>query len=395
VPRPAEPEPAPSDGQAGDTGPSPPLPWLWKLSALRALRHRDYQLFLAGQFVSMIGTWMQSIAQSWLVYRLTGSEVQLGLIGFAGQFPVFLLAPLGGSLADTHDRHRIVVATQAAAMVLAFLLAGLTLTGQVRLWHVFVVATVGEGWCFFANGLSFFAVLAGLLAMNRSRRPSLARPEGRSALAHVTEGLTYSARTAPIRALMLMLALASLMGMSFTVLMPVFADQILHVGAKGLGLLTGASGVGALLGALTVAARSSMRGMGRLVWMSAAAFGLSLVAFSASRSFWLSSALMVPTGYALMVEMATVNSLIQAMVPDRLRGRVMAVYSMMLMGMAPFGALISGFLAQAFGAPAAVRIGGFACIAGAAVFGVRWPSYRVQARDLIVAQAAASEPSAS
>ena len=428
MPSPAQSEPAPT-------------------ARFAALRYRNYRLFLGGQFVSLVGTWMQAIAQSWLVYQLTGSEVQLGLIGFAGQFPVFLLAPLGGSLADTHDRHRIVVASQTAAMILAFLLAALTLTGSVQLWHVYVLATlggivnafdmparqaflvemvgredlmnaialnssmfnaarivgpavagvlvaaVGEGWCFFVNGVSFFAVLAGLLRMNRVRRPTLARPEGHSALAHASEGLVFTARTPPIRALMLMLALMSLMGMSYTVLMPIFADRILRVGAQGLGLMTGASGVGALFGALTVASRSGLKGMGRLVSVSAAGFGVCLVAFSVSTTFWLSTALMVPAGFTVMVEMAAANSMIQAMVPDRLRGRVMAVYSMMLMGMAPFGALISGFLARSLGAPTSVRLGGVACVAGAVVFAARWPSFREQAKEMILAERSSAEPS--
>ena len=405
---------------------------------LRALRHRDYRLYLGGQTVSLVGTWMQSVAQSWLVYRLTGSSVLLGLVAFAGQFPIFLLAPVGGSLADTRDRHRIVVAAQAVSMVLAFVLAGLTLTGHVRLWHVFVLAAlmgvvyafdiparqafivemvdrddfmnaialnssivngarvvgpavagvllaaVGEGWCFFVNGVSFLAVLAGLLAMNRERKAApVVRAQGRSAFGHAAEGFVFAATAAPVRALLLLLGLISLVGLPYSVLMPIYADRILGGGPTGLGLLMGASGVGALLGALTLAARRGVRGLGRWVALSSAGFGVSLLAFSASRVFWVSALLTVPAGFAVMVQMAASNTLIQSMVPDRLRGRVMAVYSMMFMGMAPVGALLAGYLADSLGAPATVRLGGFACLAGAAVFALQLGSFRAEARRLI------------
>lgn len=410
-------------------------------ATLRALRHRNFALFFAGQFVSLVGTWMQSVAQSWLVYRLTGSPVLLGLVGFAGQFPVFLLAPLGGSLADRRPRHPIIVAAQAAAMVLAFALAALTLTGAVRLGHVValaalmgvvnafeiparqaflvemvgredmlnaialnssmfngarivgpavagvLVAAVGEGWCFFINGVSYLAVLGGLLAMRLGPRAP-APSAGGSALGHVAEGFRYVARTAPIRALLLLLGLVSLMGMPYSVLMPIIADRVLHGGPLGLGILMGASGVGALLGALTLATRRGVRGLGGWVAAGSAGFGLSLVAFSLSRTFWLSVALMVPVGYALMVQMASSNTLIQSMVPDRLRGRVMAVYSMMFMGMAPIGALLAGVLAKTLTAPGTVAAGGAACVAGAVVFGLRLPSLRDEGRALLVAQEA-------
>jgi MFS family permease len=242
--------------------------------------------------------------------------------------------------------------------------------------------------------VSFLAVLAGLLAMTRERRAEQPPGEGRrSALGHVAEGFHFVARTPPVRALLLLLGLVSLMGMPYTVLMPIFTDRILHDGARGLGLLMGASGVGALLGALSLAARSGVRGLGRWVALASAGFGLSLLAFSASRSFWLSVALLIPTGFSMMVQMASSNTLIQAMVPDRLRGRVMAVYSMMFMGMAPFGALLAGALARPLGAPATVALGGAACLLGAALFALRLPALRAEARRLIVAQeAAGGEP---
>ncbi len=415
---------------------------------LRALAHRDFRLFFFGQLISLIGTWMQGIAQSWLVYRLTGSSVLLGLVGFAGQIPVLLLSPAGGSLADARSRHRIIIATQTAAMLLAFILAALTLAGQVQLWHIFalasllgvvnafdiparqsflvqlvgrddlmnaialnssmfngarivgpavagvLVAAIGEGWCFVLNGVSYLAVLAGLLLMHP--KPAPQRPQGVTALGRIVEGFRFAACTAPIRALLLLLGLVSLAGMPYAVLMPIFADEILHAGARGLGLLMGASGLGALLGALTLAARREVRGLGRWVAWAAAAFGISLIAFALSRHFWLSAALLVPAGFAMIVQTAASNTLIQAMVPDELRGRVMAVYSMMFMGMAPFGALLSGLLAARLGAPGAVVAGGGACVAGSLVFGLNLPALRVVGRQLLIAQElAAGDPTAA
>lgn len=414
-------------------------------SVLRALRHRNYRLFFGGQFISLTGTWMQTVAQSWLVYRLTGSAALLGLVGFSSQIPVFLLAPLGGSAADRYSRRNIVIATQTTAMLLALILAGLTLGGRVQVWHVFVLAvlmgivnafdiptrqafvadmvgredlvnaialnssmfngarligpavagllieTIGEGWCFFANGVSYLAVLAGLLLMRITARTRVPLPG--SALASIIVGFRYVARTGPIRALLLLLGLVSLVGMPYAVLMPIFADRILHGGPRGLGILVSAIGVGALAGALTLAAKKGIHGLGHWVALSATGFGLSLILFSLSRSFWLSAVLLLPVGFSVMVEMASSNTLIQSLVPDALRGRVMAVYSMMFMGMAPFGSLLAGTLAQHVGAPATVALGGIVCMAGAAVFAVCLPALRQEARQIIVAlQEAGGEP---
>ncbi len=407
-------------------------------SALRAFAHRDYRLFFFGQLVSLVGTWMQSVAQAWLVYRLTGSALLLGAVGFAGQVPVFLLAPFGGGLADTRSRHRIIIATQAASMVLAFALAGLTLTGQVRLWHVFtlaallgvvnafdiparqsflvelvgradlmnaialnssmfnaarivgpalaglLLAAVGEGYCFVLNGTSYLAVLAGLLLMHP--KPASKAAGGGSPIEKIVAGFGFVARTRPIRVLLLLLGLVSLAGMPYSVLMPVFADRVLHVGARGLGLLMGASGVGALLGALALATRREVRGLGRWIARATAALGLGLIAFSMSRESWLSALLLVPVGFAMIVQTAASNTLIQAMVPDEFRGRVMASYTMMFMGMSPIGALLAGAAAARVGAPAAVALGGSICIAGAVVFRIVLPSLRPAARELLVAQ---------
>jgi MFS family permease len=407
-------------------------------NAFRSLRHRNFQLFFAGQLISLIGTWMQMVAQSWLVYRLTGSAVLLGAIGFASQFPVFLIAPFGGITADRHNRHRIVIATQAASMVLAFILAWLTLSGRVQVWHLFVlaalqgvvnaydiparqaflvdmvgkedlmnaialnssmfngariigpavagimVAAIGEGWCFFANGVSFLAVIAGLLMMNVQSRPIAGTVE--SPLEHLKEGFVWVRETRPIRALLLLLGLVSLVGMPYAVLMPIFADQILHGGARGLGILMGATGLGAMLGALTLAAKQNLKGLGRWIAISALAFGVSMILFAWSRNFWLSVILLLPLGFSMMLEMSASNTLIQSMVPDRLRGRVMAVYSMMFMGMAPFGSLFAGLMAKVTGAPLTLTLGGLGCIAGALAFGSRLAGIRAEARQLIIAQ---------
>jgi MFS family permease len=232
--------------------------------------------------------------------------------------------------------------------------------------------------------VSYLAVLAGLLAM-RVEAPERPARVG-SPFAQAFEGFGYVARTPPIRALLLLLGLVSLMGMPYATLMPIFADQILRGGSRGLGLLMGASGLGALAGALALTTRSGVRGLGRWIMMAAAGFGASLIAFALSRTLWLSAILLLPVGFAMIVEMAASNTLIQAMVPDRLRGRVMAVYSMMFMGMAPFGSLLAGALAHRLGAPGTVMAGGAACIVGAVVFGLRLPALRAEGRRLIVAQ---------
>ena len=255
-----------------------------------------------------------------------------------------------------------------------------------------LVAMIGEGWCFFANAVSYIAVIVGLMMM-RVRRPVQKPPSG-SPLTHILEGFRFVAHTRPIRAILLLLGLVSLVAMPYTVLMPVFADRILHGGARGLGILMSATGVGALLAALTLASRTGVRGLGRWVAYSCGGFGVALVLFASSRSFWLSAALLVPAGFCMMLQMASSNTLIQTMAPDHLRGRVMSVYSMMFMGMAPFGALMGGALADRLGAPFTVAMGGVACVGGAVWFGLNLPGIRVEARRLILAQAAAGgEPS--
>lgn len=405
--------------------------------ALRALRHRNFRLFFGGQLVSLTGTWMQSVAQAWLVYRLTGSAALLGLVGFLSQIPVFVLAPVGGMVADHYNRHRIIIATQSAAMLLALILAALTLSGRVQIWHIFLlagllgvvnafdiptrqsfivdmvgkedlmnaialnssmfngarivgpaiagilVAAIGEGWCFFANGVSYVAVIAGLLSMSAIAHARVTLPT--SAGVAILEGFRFVRRTMPVRRLLLLLGLVSLMGMPYAVLMPIFADRILHSGASGLGYLMGCSGVGALFGALMLAMRNGLRGLGRWVALSSGGFGASIILFAVSHWFWLSAALLVPAGFCMMVQMASSNTLIQAMVPDHLRGRVMAIYSMMFMGMAPIGALLAGGLANTIGAPLTVALGGVVCMGGSLVFGSHLQTLRREAHEIIVA----------
>ena len=408
-------------------------------TTFRALQHGNFQLFFGGQLISLVGTWMQSTALSWLVYRLTGSSLLLGTVAFCTQFPIFIFAPLGGMLADRLNRRRVVIAMQTSSMLLAFLLAWLTISGRISVLQIIVLSVmfgivnafdlparqsflsdmvgredlmnaialnssmfngarmigppiaaifiplIGEGWCFFANGASYIAVIIGLLLMkvHCPRRSGDVSP-----LESLIEGFRFVNRAAPIRALLLLLGLVSLVCMPYTVLMPIFAAKILHGGPKALGTLMGATGVGAMFGALTLASRKGVRGLGKWVALAAGGLGVFLIAFSLSRTLWLSTLLLLPVGYCMMLEMSSSNTLIQSMTPDALRGRVMAVYSMMFMGMAPFGAFFGGAVAHRLGAPIAVAIGGAASIVGAVVFARYLPMIRDEARELIGAQEA-------
>ena len=404
--------------------------------ALRSLRHRNYRLFFAGQLVSLTGTWMQSVAQAWLAYSLTHSAAVLGIVGFAGQIPALLFSPAGGVVADRFARRRVLLATQATSMVLAFTLAALTLGGQVSISWILVlaalsgvvnafdiptrqafavdmvgrddlvnaialnssifngarvlgpaiagilVARIGEGWCFLVNGVSYLAVLGSLLAM---RLPAPVRStHATSAWASVREGFVYASRARPVRALLLLLGVVSLTGMPYVVLMPVFAREILGGGARELGLLMGCAGVGALLGAIVLASRRHVKGLGTFIAICAGGMGISLIAFALSRDFRLSALLLVPVGFFVMSQMASSNTLIQSLIPDAMRGRVMSLYAMMFMGMAPIGALVAGFLAARIGAPATLAGGGAICIAGALLFARHLPALRLEARQMIV-----------
>jgi MFS family permease len=411
--------------------------------ALRALRHRNFRLFFCGQLISMIGTWMEPVAASWLVYRLTGSSLLLGIVAFAAQIPTFLLAPVGGIVADRYDRRSILVVTQSLTMLFTFILAGLTLTHVVQVWPVIllvaligvvdavdiptheafilqmvsredlvnaialnssifngtrvigpalagiVVAKFGEGWCFFANGVSFLAVIAGLLMMRGTQAPPVLQG---SPMQNIIEGFRFVTRTAPVRTLMLLLGLISFTGTACVVLMPVFADQVLHGGARGLGLLMGAPGVGALCAAIILATRKSVSGLAGWIAVACNSFGVALVLFSLSRTFWLSVALLVFAGFSVTLEIASSNTLIQSMVPDHLRGRVMSLYSIVSMGMVPLSALLAGGLARAIGAPATVALAGAISVIGGIVFVARLPVLRPAARELIAIQQTSGAP---
>ena len=383
------------------------------------------------------------MAQSWLVYRLTGSPALLGLVSFAGQIPIFLLSPIAGYAADRLNRHRVVVATQSTSMLLALALAALTLTNRIQIWELFVlaallgvvnafdiparqsflvemvgrgdlmnaialnssmfngariigpaiagilVAKIGEGWCFFANGISYVAVIWGLLLMKV--KPFRPAPRSMSAWETIREGFQFVGRTVPIRTIVQLIAIVSFAGMPYTVLMPIFADRILHVGPQGLGLLMGATGVGALGGALLLASRTRLKGF--MIWipLSAAVFSLSLAIFAASGQMWLSCAMLFIAGFAVMIQVGASNTLIQSMVPDHLRGRAMSVYSMMYIGVGPFGAMAAGFAAGGFGARSTILAGSVVCLLASGLFALRLPSIRPMTRQLIRDQQAIDE----
>ena len=386
----------------------------------RALQHRNFQLFFAGQLVSLIGTWMQSTAQLWLVYKLTGSAALLGLFGFANQIPILLLASVGGYVADHANRHRSVIWTQTCSMLLALLLAALTLTHHVRVWHLlviallagvvnafdvpirqafliqmvgkpdlpnaialnssifngarvvgpalagFAIAWVGEGWCFLLNGVSFLAVIGALLAMRLA--PVAPKPEGGSPLQNFIEGFRFVMGDVPIRSALLLLSMLSLLGLQYSVFMPIFASDVLHGGARSLGFLMGAAGIGAVLGALHFAARSDYKGLTRFIAGTSSICGVCLIVFSQSRLFLLSAAVLFVVGFAATAQMAATNTLVQNRVPDPLRGRVMAVYATMFLGVQPIGSLLAGIIARHIGAPLTLTLFGSVCLAGTLVF---------------------------
>lgn len=405
---------------------------------LRALDHRNYRLFFSGQSISLVGSWMTRIATSWLVYRLTGSELLLGVVGFAGQIPSFLLAPFAGVLVDRWNRHRLLVVTQVLAMLQSLALALLALTNTITIRHLIllsviqgvinafdmparqafvvemierredlpnaialnssmvnaarlvgpsvggvIIAAVGEGWCFMIDAVSYLAVIASLLAMSVAPR-ALKHVRDGNMLRQLREGWTYAARFAPIRDVLILLALVSLVGMPYTVLMPVFANQVLKGGPNTLGLLMAASGIGALVGALFLASRKSVLGLGKYIPLTAAAFGAGLIAFSFSRSLWLSMILMVVTGLGFMVQMAASNTVLQTIVDEDKRGRVMSFYTMAFMGTAPFGSLLAGGVAERIGAPYTLMFGGVGCILGASWFALTLPKLRREVRPIYV-----------
>jgi MFS family permease len=414
--------------------------------AWRAMRHRNFRLFFGGQSISLIGTWMTRVATSWLVYRLTKSPMLLGTVGFAGQIPAFLLAPLAGVVVDRIDRRTLLVWTQSLAMAQSLLLAWLTLSHRINIPEVLalsvvqgfvnafdmpgrqsfmvrmvedkadlsnaiainssmvnvarligpalagmLIAVTNEGWCFLVDGVSYIAVIASLLMM-RIPRAAVAHA-ATTMLEQLREGWSYVAGFAPIRTILTLFAILSLMGWPFMVLMPIFAAQTLHGGPHTLGFLMGAVGVGSLTCALSMVMRKTVRGLTKMLPIAAAIFGTGLVCFGLSRVLWLSMLMMLVTGFGMMQGMAASNTILQTIVEERMRGRVMSYYTMAFVGMAPFGSLLAGTLAHAIGAPHAVIVSGIACILGALWFWARLSRIRKQMRPIyerlgIVPQAA-------
>lgn len=403
----------------------------------RALRSRNYRLFFSGQTVSLIGTWITRVATSWLVYRLTGSVLLLGVVGFCGQIPTLILSPFTGVLVDRMDRHRILVVTQILSMIQSFALAGLVFSDQITVAWVLVlqvaqgiinafdtparqafvvemvedradlpnaialnssmvnvsrilgpsiggivIAAVGEGWCFFADGVSYIAVIVSLLLMNVVRKPKA--PRSTSVVQELGDGFRYVSRFSPVRNALTLLSLVSIMGMPYTVLMPAISTKLLHGGAHTLGFLMTASGVGALIGAFYLASRRSVLGLGKVMIFSTALFGAGLVAFSFSRVLWLSLLILPLIGAGMMVTMAATNTIIQTIVEENLRGRVMAFYTMAFLGSAPIGSLVAGLIADRIGPTRTITIGGTCCLLAAVWFASRLPKIRELVRPIYV-----------
>jgi MFS family permease len=386
----------------------------------RAMKHRNFQLFIIGQLISLIGTWMQNTAQQWLVYRLTGSAALLGLFGFASQLPMLCLAWMGGYVGDRYNRHRGVITTQTLSMILAFVLAILTLTHLIKTWHLiliaflvgiinafdvpirqaffvhmvgkedlpnaialnssifngarvvgpaiagFTIVLIGEGWCFFLNALSFVAVIIALLMMRMNQ--TVSKHTGESPMRSFIEGFRFAMRDVPIRSALLLLSLLSLFGLQYSVFLPIYAQDILHGGAKTLGLLMSAAGVGAVLGALQFAARTEYTGLARWIAATSTVCALCLLIFSFASSFWLCAVALFIVGFAATSQMAATNTIIQQRVPDEMRSRLMAVYATTFMGVQPVGALLAGVVAKHIGAPHTLLIFGGAVLTGCLVF---------------------------
>ncbi|HEY3705882.1 MAG TPA: MFS transporter [Terracidiphilus sp.] len=422
----ADPQHPPAPQNAQDAG----LSHAW-----RALRHRNFRLFFGGQSISLIGTWMTRVATSWLVYRLTKSAVLLGTVGFAGQIPTFLLAPIAGVIVDRIDRRKVLVWTQSAAMLQSLLLAWLTLTNRITITEILilsafqgvinafdmpgrqsfmirmvedrtdlsnaiainssmvnvarligpslagiVIAATNEGWCFFIDGVSYIAVIASLVMMRI--KPEEQFHHGVTMVEQLRQGWVYVAESRPIRSILLLFALLSLMGWPFMVLMPIFAAQVLHGGPHTLGFLMGAVGVGSLISALSLVLRRSVRGLTKIIPIAAAIFGAGLIAFGLSNNLWLSMPMMLVTGFGMMQGLTASNTILQTLVDEKMRGRVMSYYTMAFVGMAPFGSLLSGALAHAIGAPHTVMLSGVACIIGGILFQARLGAIRHDMRPI-------------
>lgn len=402
---------------------------------LRAFRHRNYRLFFGGQGLSLVGTWMQQIAVSWLVYRMTGSALILGLVGFVGQGPALLASPVAGVFADRFDRHIVLIVLQMLAMVQASLLAFLTLTGSVEVWHLFVLAAllgfvnafeiptrqsfvidmldrkedlgnaialnsfmfnsarlvgpsvagiviglVGEGICFLLNAISFFAIIVALFVMRTRKRTG--DPINIPLLRGVREGFSYALGFAPIKYILILIGLVSLAGMPYLVLMPIFAKEVLGGGPQTLGFLLGASGTGALIGALFLASRASVVGTNKMLSIGAFIFGSSLVGFSFSRHVVLSLIIMLITGFHMILVTASSNIMLQTIADEDKRGRIISLYVLAIMGTAPFGSLLAGVAASHIGAPNTLIAGGAICMLASLFFYLKLPVIREQVQPI-------------
>lgn len=413
-----------------------------------AFRSRNYRLYFGGQSISLIGTWMTRVATSWLVYRLTDSAFLLGVVGFLGQIPALFLSPLAGVWVDRWDRHQAMVITQAMAMVQSLALAVLTLTHHINMPWIFfltflqgvintfetparqsfviqmiddrsalsnaialnssivnagrlvgpaiagiVIAWVGEGYCFLIDSVSYIAVLYSLLAM-KNLLPGLRNPP-RNVGQELSEGWRYIISSPAIRWILLMLGLVSLIGMPFTVLMPIIADKVLGGGAYTLGFLTAATGLGALACAVALAMRGSVRGLGKWLGIAAAILGVSLILFGLSRSFWWSMVLMFGAGYGMMQQIVTSNTILQTIVVDDKRGRVMSFYSMSVFGFLPIGSLFAGMLASWMGAPNTLILGGALCLLASVWYFGRLPEIRRVIRPVYIEMGIMDDPAAA
>jgi len=416
------------------------LPAGWMSHAWRALRHRNFRLFFFGQSISVIGTWMTRLATTWLVYHLTHSALLLGIVSFAGQIVSFALGPFAGVWVDRLDRRGLLVWTQVAAAVQSLALAALTLAHWITLWEIIaltalqgvinafdaparqsflvqmvqgpkgvdrndlsnaiainssmangarligpaiaglVIAAAGEGWCFLIDGVSYLAVIASLMIM-RIEPLGLERKKA-SMLEQMREGWDYVCGFRPIRTILLLFSLVSLMGYSWSTLLPVFAAQVLHGGATTLGWLAGAAGLGALVSALSLAVRKSIVGLTSMLQIAAAVLGVSLILFGLSHVLWLSLMLMVLVGFGMLQAASVSNTIIQSLVPEDKRARVMSYYTMAFFGSAPFGSLLAGALAERIGAPHTLILTGSFCVAGALWFTFEMPKIRAIMRPI-------------
>jgi MFS family permease len=402
----------------------------------RALQHRNFRLFFGGQSISLVGTWITRVATSWLVYRLTGSELLLGVAGFAGQIPTLIITPFAGVLVDRHDRRRILLWTQAGSLVQSALLAVLTFTDIITVKQIIwlqvvqgiinsfdtparqafvsemvedrrdlpnaialnssmvngtriigpsiggvLIAAFGEGWCFAIDAISYVAVIASIVAMRV--RP---RAHQEAAEMHLLEelhhGWKYVFHSVPIRSALLLVAIVSTAGTPYTVLMPAIAAQVLHGGPNTLGLLMTGTGVGALIGALYLAQRESVVGLGRIIMWAAAVFGIGLVIFSLTTSLWPAFLVLAIAGCGFMIQLAATNTILQTIVEERLRGRVMSFYTMAFFGTVPIGSLLGGVMADHYGATRTVLVSGIICLAGSAWFAYKLPAIRAVIRPI-------------